>query len=329
MATIRIDGQEIDLVPGETVLDGLLRSGVDAPYSCRAGACRSCMARATDGTPPATASEGLPDRLRDRGWFLTCLAVPETELTVTFDDEGETSVVAEVRSVERLTDTVARLRLRPRTPFEYLPGQFAVLRREDGLSRPYSLASVPTEDDELEFHIRRLPGGAFSGFVFDALKAGTTLTVGGPYGSCVYPNDRSDQPLILAGTGTGLAPLLGVLREALRRGHAAPIHLYHGGREASDLYLDDELCRLVRTTGTARYVPAILSGPPAHGGPVGPLDEIVFGRHPELTGHRVYLCGAPDLVEKMRKQAFLRGADMQEIHADAFLPSAPPRPQST
>ncbi|MFG0315877.1 MAG: 2Fe-2S iron-sulfur cluster-binding protein [Planctomycetota bacterium JB042] len=324
MFTLRIDGREIAPRPDETVLDALLRAGVEAPHSCRAGACRACLVRATAGAPPEDATDGVPPPLRERGWFLACLARPASDLTLTYEDDGEASVAADVRSVELLAPDVARLALRPRGTFSYRPGQYVVLRREDGLSRPYSLASVPDEDDDLELHVRRVPGGAFSGFVFDDLRAGDRLDLRGPFGSCVYPEAPTDEALLLAGTGTGLAPLLGVLREALRRGHAGPIDLYHGGRTADDLYLDERLARLVGGRDGVRYVPAPLGGAPVRGGPVGPLDEVVFERHADLTGHRVFLCGAPDLVQKMRKQAFLRGAELDAIHADPFL-SAPPR----
>ncbi|MEM7203143.1 MAG: FAD-binding oxidoreductase [Planctomycetota bacterium] len=148
----------------------------------------------------------------------------------------------EVHSVEQVADDVARLRLLPTKPFAYRPGQYVDVLHTDGAARSYSLASLPT-DGVLELHVRRLPKGHVSGWLHER-QPGDTITVRGPFGQCYYLPDPPTQKLLLAGAGTGLAPLLGIVRDALQQGHAGPIDLIHGGLRPERLYLRQELREL-------------------------------------------------------------------------------------
>ena len=130
-----------------------------------------------------------------------------------------------------------RLHLQPARPLRYRPGQHLLLWSEQGVARPYSLASVPGEDNWLEFHIDcRLPG-AFC----DAarrLQVGDGLRLGELRGGALhYDADWQARPLWLLAAGTGLAPLYGLLREALRQEHQGAIRLLHVAHDAAEHYL--------------------------------------------------------------------------------------------
>jgi CDP-4-dehydro-6-deoxyglucose reductase len=310
--------------PGETALDALLRGGVEVPHSCRAGACQSCRVRASAGTPPPTSQIGLKDTLRQRGYFLACLCRPEEDLTIAVGDDPPKD--ATVTDVTMLTADVVRVRLKTADPLPYRAGQFITLLRSDGLARSYSLASVPDLDDELELHVRVLPHGRMSQWMAHELRAGTEVRVRGPEGDCFYTTGAPDQPLLLVGTGTGLAPLIGILRDALRHGHRGPISLIHGAVTPAGLYLVDVLEDLARTHENVRYVRCALHGEPAEDLMIGGIESVVARTHPKLSGHRVYICGDPDRVAALRKQSFLRGAAMRDILADAFVTAPPPTP---
>jgi CDP-4-dehydro-6-deoxyglucose reductase len=126
---------------------------------------------------------------------------------------------------------------------------------------------------------------------------------------------RSEQPLLLIGTGTGLAPLYGILHDALAQGHSGPIHLVHGAVRSSGLYLQDELARLAEANANISYTPTTLEAD-------GPIDQFVLKRFPKPSGFRAFLCGDPAIVQTLRKKLFLSGMDFKEIYADAFLPAA-------
>ena len=310
--------------PGETALDTLLRGGVAVPNSCRAGACQSCRLRACAGTPPPASQVGLKETLRLRGHFLACLCRPGEDLTIAVGEDPPQD--ATVVSVTELGADVVRLRLA--SPLAYRAGQFVTLLRADGLARSYSLASipdsVPNAADILELHVRVLPHGRMSRWIARDLHPGDRVQVRGPEGDCFYTASAPDQPIVLIGTGTGLAPLYGIARDALRQGHRGPITLLHGAVTPAGLYLVDVLQDMSREHDNFHYLRCALHGEPAEGLEIGGIEAVAARHFPKLTGHRVFICGDPERVAALRKQSFLRGARMSEILADAFVTAPPP-----
>lgn len=306
---------------GETALDVLLRNGVQVPNSCRAGACQSCRLRASAGQPPPASQVGLKPTQRERNYFLACLCRPDTDLTIAVGDDPPQA--AEVVAVDRLCADVVRLQLRPNTPLAYRAGQFITLLRDDGLARSYSLASLPT-DPVLELHVRALPHGRMSQWIAADLRPGDPLRIRGPEGDCFYSDGQPEQPLLLIGTGTGLAPLQAIARDALTRGHTGPISLLHGAVTVAGHYLVDVLEDMSHTHANLHYLRCALHGDPADGLHIGAIETIAATLHPKLTGHRVFLCGDPERVQILRKQSFLRGARMNQIFADPFITAPPP-----
>lgn len=319
MFGIELGGRRYDCAPEESVLDALLRQGVEVAYSCRRGACLTCILRAAKGKVPEAAQRGLRATLCEQGYFLACQCRPAGDLVLRAPDEAALYGRAEVLAVERLSGQVAKVSLAPATELYYHPGQFVNLRRPmDGLARSYSLASVPRLDAHLEIHVKRLSGGAMSAWIHDDLQAGQTLDLQGPNGTCYYLPGQPEQGLLLIGNGTGLAPLVGILRDALDDGHCGPIRLYHGTRHPEGLYLRDRLSALEARHDNVEYH-ACLSGPAVPAGcRAGRAEAVAFAAHTDLTGWRVFLCGYPPMVHAARRQAYLAGAALADIHADAF-----------
>jgi len=236
-----------------------------------------------------------------------------------------------VEAVTELAPNVIGVRLARPPGFEFRAGQFVQLSRpSDGLMRPYSIASIPTED-QLELHVALLPNGQMSGWLREGL--GQSVMVRGPFGECFYQEGEPDRPLVLAGTGTGLAPLLGVLRTAARHGHRAEISLFHGSPQLSGLYLRSELEALTDSMPNLRLFASLLSVSESEVSTQGrwqleaaPLDQVVFSRFPKLDSHRLFVCGQPALVQSLRKRAYLAGASLNRIHCDAFAAPHPAAP---
>jgi NAD(P)H-flavin reductase/ferredoxin len=326
--TLRIHyrGHPYDLLPGETVLAGLERQGVSVPAFCRTGVCQTCLLRATRGRPPASSQAGIKESWVEQGCFLACQCVPAEALEVEPSD-AVGCFAARVAAVEVLSAEVLRVELEAPEGLVYRAGQFLQLEREGGVTRPYSLASVPGSA-RLELHVRRYAGGAMSEWLASA--AGREVTVRGPFGECFYFDQELDRPLLLAGTGTGLAPLLGVVRAALAAGHRAPIHLYHGSASLEGLYQIEELSRLAAGAPTLRVMCSVLAGAVEGASRPGclvqaqPLDRLILDDPLDFADCRVYLCGAPDLVARLRQRVYLCGTPRSRIHCDPFV--APPRP---
>jgi len=197
------------------------------------------------------------------------------------------------------------------------------LSRADGLARAYSLASQPAaEHGCLELHVRVFPEGRMSSWLAGGQAPGQRVTLRGPIGECFYVPGNPAQALLLAGTGTGLAPLWGIVHEALASGHSGPIELWHGARSEDGLYLVRELLALAQAYPQLRYRRCVLQGTASAGVAVGSLDELVTASAESFAGRRLFLCGDPGFVQRLKRKAFLKGAAMREIHADAFLGSA-------
>ena len=258
MAAITFENRSFASTTGESVLECLERNSISVPSSCKSGACQSCLMRATQGTVPPASQHGLKPTLRAQNYFLACVCRPTDDLTVTLaGDAAAARTPATLIAREQLNKDITRFSFRCRTPFEHHAGQFVHLFRPDGLMRSYSIANVPTADGVIELHIRKLPGGAMTGWLQDEVHEGDSVEVAGPYGNCFYTPEHPDQGLLLIGTGSGLAPLWGILQDALQQGHRGPIHLYHGSWNPRGLYLVEELSALRDQHNHVHYGPCV------------------------------------------------------------------------
>lgn len=274
---------------------------------------------ALNGAPPEEAQKGLKSTLQANHYFLACLCRPQADLAVTFPGRDVTHRVS-TRVIDKtmLNDTTVRLRLQPETAFPYRPGQFVNLYRYDGLARSYSLASLPQHGEPLELHVRRLECGQMSTWIHDELKVDDHVSVEGPIGNCFYIPDKPQQPLLLAGTGCGIAPLWGIMRDALDQGHEGPVFLFHGSFTKDGLYLVDGMRAIAERYPNFRYIPCVDEGSGEDGFTVGRIDKVVASMLPDLKGWRIFLCGVPEMVKGMQRSTFLAGASMQDIYADPF-----------
>lgn len=323
MPRVLCDGHELALAPGANLLEALLGAGLRVASSCRAGACQACLVRVTRGAPPARAQQGLKDAQRHQGYFLACQAQVTEDLEVSLSQAYDLDVPAHVVAVEALTGDVVRVSLQPERPLEYRAGQYLTLRRSDGLSRAYSIASQPkTEGGRLELHVRVFADGQMSGWFAAGGAVGASVSLRGPIGECFYVPGNPGQPLLLAGTGTGLAPLWGIVHDALASGHSGPIELWHGARTEDGLYLVRELEALAATHHQLSYRRCVLQGVASSGIRLGSLDEVVLASASSFDGRRIFLCGDAGFVRQLKRQVFLKGAAMRDIHADAFVGSA-------
>jgi len=310
MTEIRYQERSYPVAPGQSVLEALWAGGVEAAHSCKTGVCGACMMQVTSGTVPERASAGLKDSWKRQGYFLPCICLPDSDLTIARAG-ADAQEGAAIAGLERLSPDVVRVRLLCDSLVTFHPGQYVRLVLAGDLARCYSIASI-SEGREFEIHVRRVAGGQMSSWLHDRAQPGDRVEIIGPYGDCFYVPGKPEQPLLLAGTGTGLAPLYGVLRDALRQGHAGPIRLFHGAVTEDGLYLADELRHIAEEHSNFEYTPVVLHRD-------GPIDSVLLNHLPRLSGWRAFVCGGPAAVQVLRKKIFLAGAASRDIYADAFL----------
>ena len=309
MPELHVADKRWSVADGSNLLDALNQAGVSVPYSCRAGSCHACLVRCVQGEPLDLKPEALSRTQREQGWRLACQCEVVGDVQIEAFDPQRDGLPAEVAALDWLSPTVLRLRLIAQRPLRYRAGQHVVLWTASGIARPYSLASLPEEDRFLEFHIDCAHPGEFADAARQ-FKVGDAVRLGELRGGALrYDPDWQEQPLWLLASGTGLGPLFGVLRDALRQDHRGPIRLVHVARDEAEHYLKAELQALA-----AAYPPLaveyLLRSQLA--------DHLVQMRLVTRQTHAL-VCGHPDTVEAFAKRLFLAGLSRNQLLADAFL----------
>ncbi len=301
---------------GGSVLDSLERAGIRIPSSCRSGHCRSCVVHLKSGSPGPNAQFGLNNRQRKLNYFLACQYQPDKDIEVELLDDTHRRPATLVEK-SLLNEQVLRVRLQ--APIDWRAGQFLTVWRDDAIGRIYSIASLP-EDGYIELHLRRR-NGLVSGWLEHELAPGENCEISLPRGDCHYSPAMPGQPLVLVGAGTGLAPIYGVLRQALADGHHGPITLYTCAGAPELLYLQDNLERLAAQYPALQVLSVVRRNPRGQENVItADLARLIEQQHPRLRGCLVYLCGPPDMVQQLREQCFMQGAHHCDIFFDGFEP---------
>jgi len=296
---------------GSNLLDALNEAGLNVPYSCRAGSCHACLVHCLDGLPADALPEALALEKHAQGWRLACQCRVVGDLRVAVFDPQQDGIPAQVCALDWFGD-VLRLRLRSERVLRYQAGQH-VLLWNGSLARPYSLASLPGEDDFLEFHIDCQRPGVFCDKA-RCLEVGDVLHLGELRGGALhYELDWQARPLWLLAAGTGLAPLWGILREALRQGHEADIRVLHVAATAQQHYLTGPLAALAgqHPNVSVEWIVA------------DQLQAWLQGLRLSSRHTVALACGAPARVEQFARRLFIAGLPRNQLFADPFVDRAP------
>ncbi|MCB0333687.1 MAG: 2Fe-2S iron-sulfur cluster binding domain-containing protein [Bdellovibrionales bacterium] len=321
--TFTFDGQEVKCQRGETVLEALERAGIKHPSGCRNGQCWSCKCY-VDSPDKAVSQSKLPEKMKKQGALLACtyhVDEPTTLFSLPPETLAEHALEGIIQNVQHLTDEILELTVACEKNIEGRPGQFVQMKREDGLTRTYSIAEISKEETKLRFHIREIPNGKMSSWLAHEDVSGNPVHLSEPQGECHYGRTRQDQPLLLIGTGSGAAPLYGILQEALAAKHREEIWFFHGSRNPSGLYLDTPLHKLTQEHSNLHYYGCLSGEENLAGTHQGRVESVAFSTLSSLTGFAVFLCGHPEMVKNAKKKAYLSGASLDEIYCDPFVAS--------
>ncbi|MGN6529116.1 MAG: CDP-6-deoxy-delta-3,4-glucoseen reductase [Burkholderiaceae bacterium] len=326
-----------DVARDETILSAAIRAGVGMPYGCRDGACGSCKSRLKEGRVihGAHQHKALSEAEEAEGFILTCCATPQTDCTVearVVAGAGEypiTKLPGRVLSLAKPRPDVAivRIQLPANQAFRYRAGQYVEFILRDGARRSYSMANAPHNlgtPPAIELHVRHMPGGKFTDHVFGAMKEKDILRMEGPFGS-FFLREESDRPVVLLASGTGFAPIKALVEQMHHLGSIRPVRLYWGARRPADLYLHEWLDAARTLLPQLECVPVVSDALPEDGwtGRTGFVHEAVMADLPDLSGHQVYACGAPVMVESARRDFIARcGLPEAEFYADSFTSEA-------
>lgn len=310
---------------GQNLLEVLRSHHIPISYSCMSGRCGTCRCKVLKGDVLDGGQEtGRPQSAKE-GEVLACQATLTADCIIEVPDVDEVVthpariVKGTVTSMEHATHDILRIRVRLSKTLEFSPGQYASIQFTPEHIRPYSMAGLPS-DDEMEFQVRRVHGGRVTNYIFNDLKVGSTLKISGPLGTA-YLRRKHAGPMLCVGGGTGLAPVLSIIRGALEEGMNNPIHLYFGVRSQEDLYDADRLKALATLHSNLTVHIVVATGPARSGLRRGLVTDAIQHDLKSLKGWRAYLCGAPAMVEALLLLASNLGVASEHVHADAFYPS--------
>ena len=336
--TVEPSGRHFTAHGDETILAAGIRQGIGLPYGCKDGACGSCKCKKLSGkvTLGLHQSKALNADDELAGYILTCCARAESDVVLESRQVTEAGahpirkMPVRVLALSKMSHDVMMLRLQlpAGEPLQFHAGQYIEFILRDGTRRSYSMANAPHTLLEpgvgIELHIRHLPGGKFTDHVFGAMKEKEILRVEGPYGS-FFLREESDKPLVFLASGTGFAPIKAVLEHMKLKGIERPVSLYWGGRRPEDLYMDDWLRAHLAEMPNLRYVPVVSNAVPEDNwqGRTGFVHLAVMEDFDDLSGHQVYACGAPVVVDSAKRDYVAqRGLPEDDFFADAFTTEA-------
>ncbi len=331
---------EMEVDEDETVLDAAFRQGITLMHGCREGQCSACKSFLIDGDVQMArySTFALADYESEEGYVLLCKTHAYSDITVellNYDEEMLRSAVpiqhlrTTVSALTELTHDIVSLRLRLAEParFEFKPGQYAdIAIPGTDQHRSFSMATTPSSEGELEFIIKKYPGGHFSGLLQEGIKVGDELEVTGPYGSFTL-REKSDRRIICIGGGAGMAPILSLLRHLVEIESRRPVTFYYGARTEADLFYLPEIAALGRQLPQFTFVPALShsESPDWSGlgisGQLGLITEVVDRCEDSLGDVDAYLCGPPPMVDAAIGLLESRGVAPEHIYYDKFTTS--------
>lgn len=330
---VTLIGQDISFKASssESLLASALVANVNLRHSCKNGQCGECKATLVRGEVEFSDQYGVLNHSeRQHGVILSCTAFPISDIEIDAEyipelaSINKKTVPCKVASIEHAGTDVAivRLRLPPAADFIFLPGQYVDVSFQ-GITRSYSLACRQLENNQLELHIRNVPGGQFSQIVFGQLKLDQLLRINGPHGSFFVRNEN--RPLIFLAGGTGFAPVKAMVEDLLSRGDRRPIHVYWGQRTAASVYSD----LIIQWASLSDHIRThlVISDDDSWTGRQGLVHEAVLEDIPTLGEYAVYACGSPGMIAAAKTEFVKHGLDAKAFHSDAFLSAVPVQEQ--
>jgi CDP-4-dehydro-6-deoxyglucose reductase len=335
--TVEPSGRTFTAEPTEAMLAAGIRQGIGLPYGCKDGACGSCKCRLLSGSVmhgPHQA-KALSAEEEANGFVLTCCGVAHSDVVLESRQVTELGAYpikkmpVRVNSLERASHDVMvlNLQLPASDAFQYRAGQYVEFLLRDGDRRSYSMANAPhtqAAQPRMELHLRHMPGGKFTDHVFGAMKEKEILRIEGPFGS-FYLREESNKPMVLLASGTGFAPIKAIVEHMQFKNITRPATLYWGGRRPADLYQSAWIEARLAEMPNLTYVPVVSDAlaEDAWSGRTGFVHKAVLQDFPDLSGHQVYACGAPIVVESARAEyTALAGLPTEEFFADSFTSAA-------
>ena len=328
-AQVRIlpSGREFFVEGNDTLLEAALRSGLALEYGCSNGVCGKCKARVVSGEIKKVRHHDyvLTESDKSVGYMLMCSNTPVTDVVIEALEAGGAQdiplqeLIARVSKIEHPAEAMTLLHLQtPRSKrLRFLAGQSVTLTLPRGTAASLPIASCPCDDRNLQFHVRRTPGDAFSDYVFNRLKVSDSVSVDGPRGAFAL-DESSTRSLIFIACDTGFAPIKSLIEHAMALNVAESMHLYWATSEQSGHYAQN-LCRSwADALDNFRYTALTTESPDGAEALADAVLQSVFDDHPDLPELDIYAAGAEQELQMIRQGLMARGAPGSQLHTQVM-----------
>jgi benzoate/toluate 1,2-dioxygenase reductase subunit len=320
----------------QTVADASYRARINIPLDCRDGACGTCKAVCESGEYDGGTyiDDALTSDESEEGYCLPCSMKPRSDLVLQI---ASTSAVAKtsaathtsrVTRVDQLSPTTYALAIEAPAgdkPLTFLPGQYVNITVPGSTEhRSYSFSSAPN-GDELTFLVKITPGGLMSEYLSKRAAEGDEITFTGPHGSFFLR--EAERPALLIAGGTGLAPILSIVRKLADESSERPVHLIYGVSTDDDLVELDTIADLVNEVPHLTWEHCV-SDEKSEAENIGYVMSLIRDEHLHEGDVAVYLCGPPPMVEAVRTHFSEEGVTPTGFYYEKFTPSAGVTPET-
>src|ERR1700720_368771 len=331
---------EMELGEEENILDAAFRQGIHLMHGCREGRASACKSYVLDGDIQMEnySTFACNDAEVDEGYVLLCRSHAFSDCTIellNFDEDELLGGVpiqdvrTTVTALQRVTRDIVSLRLRAVEPktFEFKPGQYADIHIPGtDEHRSFSMAPTQSTPGEVEFLIKKYPGGKFSGLLDDAITVGHELSLTGPYGTSTLKEGHV-LPVVCVAGGAGMAPILSILRHMSETGSDRPVRFYYGARTTADLFYLDEIAEIGQGLVDFTFVACLsesMHGEPPEAARVeeGNVTDVVTRNEPDIDKTEVYMCGPPPMVDAALALLETHAVPKDQIFYDKFTSPA-------
>jgi propane monooxygenase reductase subunit len=302
---------EMEVTEDDKILDAAFRQGIHLMHGCKEGQCSACKSYILEGDLQMErySTFACNDAEVAEGYVLLCRAHAYSDCTIellNFDPDELLGGIpiqtfsSRIAAIEPVTRDIVSLRLKSEQAFEFKPGQYldiAIPGTDD--HRSFSMATTQSTPNEIEFLIKKYPGGRFSALLDGELVVGDELSLTGPYGSSTL-KDGHVLPVVCVAGGAGMAPILSILRHLRETGSTRPVRFYYGARTAADLFYLDVIKELGADLTGFEFIACLsesMDGADGIEAEQGNVTDVVERREAELPRCEVYLCGPPPMVD--------------------------------
>lgn len=337
--TISFEPVDIEMEVGEdeNILDAAFRQGIHLMHGCREGQCSACKSYVLDGEIQMErySTFACNDAEVEEGYVLLCRSHAFSDCTIellNFDEDELLGGVpiqdvrTRISAIEPVTRDIVSLRLTAVEPatYDFKAGQYADLAVPGSTElRSFSMATTPATPGEVEFLIKKYPGGKFSALLDDGLNVGDEIALTGPYGTFTLKEGHV-LPVVGIGGGAGMAPILSLLRYLNETESTRPVRFYYGARTAEDIFYVDLINSLGEKLRDFEFVVCLSESMPedptayAFTAEPGNVTEVVARREEALAKTEVYLCGPPPMVDAAMVFLDQQGVPEDQIFHDSF-----------